>query len=370
MNRSSTEHGAESSRHTPCAVRRSEKSLRYYRTRHTECADYGFTLVELLVVITIIAILIALLLPAVQSAREAARKIQCTNNLKQLALGMLGHEEKQGFLPSGGWGHWWIGDPDRGFGKEQPGSWFYSILPYIEQEQMHELGKDGQPDAWTDTQKTGCARCLQSPLAAIGCPTRRAAILYPLTNWYGGPVEFYCNAPVGLIAKGDYAACFGDLSYIPWYYGPSSLSDAAQWTAGHGWTTGKWNWPNGYKPTGISYLRSEVKMASVTDGASNTYMVGEKSVNADCYTDGMSVGDNEGVFTGQVDDNYRETYHPPQQDTPGVGNENVFGSAHAESFNMAFCDGSVRPMSYMIDIPTHQYLGNREDGRAIDAKNL
>ena len=155
---------------------------------------HGFTLVELLVVITIIAILIALLLPAVQAAREAARRTQCTNNLKQLALGMLQHEERQQFLPSGGWGHWWIGDPDRGFGKEQPGSWFYSILPYIEQAELHELGKDGDPNTWTDTQKTGSARCQQTPLSVINCPTRRPAIVYPLDGWYGGGgVAFYAT---------------------------------------------------------------------------------------------------------------------------------------------------------------------------------
>ena len=73
----------------------------------------GFTLVELLVVITIIGILSALLLPAVQAAREAARRVTCTNNIKQLALGMLTHEQQQGFFPSGGWSWQWTGDPDR-----------------------------------------------------------------------------------------------------------------------------------------------------------------------------------------------------------------------------------------------------------------
>jgi prepilin-type N-terminal cleavage/methylation domain-containing protein len=77
------------------------------RTSHTR----GFTLVELLVVITIIGVLIALLLPAVQAAREA----QCANHLKQLSLGCPSHELANGFFPTGGWMWWWSGDPDRGF---------------------------------------------------------------------------------------------------------------------------------------------------------------------------------------------------------------------------------------------------------------
>ena len=88
----------------------------------------GFTLVELLVVIAIIGILIALLLPAVQAAREAARQSQCKNNLKQLALGCLNHENAYKQFPTNGWGYSWVGDADRGFDWRQPGGWI-SIQP-------------------------------------------------------------------------------------------------------------------------------------------------------------------------------------------------------------------------------------------------
>ncbi len=110
----------------------------------------AFTLVELLVVIAIIGILVALLLPAVQAAREAARRSQCVNNLKQMSLGWLNHVDANRFMPTGGWGWSWTGDPDRGFGLSQPGGWTYNILPFIEETNLHDLGK-GAPQAAKNT---------------------------------------------------------------------------------------------------------------------------------------------------------------------------------------------------------------------------
>ena len=100
---------------------------------------HGFTLVELLVVIAIIGILVAILLPAVQSAREAARRIQCTNNIKQLALGCLNHQSAQGFFPTGGWTNGWQPDPDQRVGKPQPGNWLFCILPQIEMDGLYGM---------------------------------------------------------------------------------------------------------------------------------------------------------------------------------------------------------------------------------------
>src|SRR5437763_2442587 len=105
------------------------------------CRHRGFTLVELLVVIAIIGILVALLLPAVQAAREAARRSQCKNNLKQIGLAAMSHLDTQKHYPTGGWGYRWTGDPDLGFGTNQPGGWLFNLLPWMEEQMVHDMAK-------------------------------------------------------------------------------------------------------------------------------------------------------------------------------------------------------------------------------------
>ena len=96
----------------------------------------AFTLVELLVVIAIIGILLYLLSPAIQASRERARKAACQNHLKQLATAAQLHLNAQGYFPSGGWSGNFVADPNRGYGREQPGGWLFSLVEYIEESSL------------------------------------------------------------------------------------------------------------------------------------------------------------------------------------------------------------------------------------------
>src|SRR5687768_3450077 len=129
----------------------------------------GFTLVELLVVIAIIGILVALLLPAIQAAREAARRSQCQNHLKQIITGWLLHENTHKHLPVGGFNPTHSGDPDLGFGEKQPGGWCYNIMPFIEEGTLHAMGA-GQPLA---TKRQVFMVRDKTPVTIYYCPTRR-----------------------------------------------------------------------------------------------------------------------------------------------------------------------------------------------------
>ncbi len=360
--------------------RASAKGVPKLKRGDQENTRRGFTLVELLVVIAIIGILIGLLLPAVQSAREAARRAQCSNNLKQLGLAIQSHLSINGHFPTGGWGWYWTGDPDRGFGKDQPGGWVFNLLPYLEQTSLHQQGSDGDPDTITPGQKTGAMRVVNTPVVVFNCPSRRSCTTYPRGGNIGRNAD---SNTMGQAARSDYAVNAGAQHKCEICDGPTTLAEGDSWPVCNGsngtacsgnigsgascWYSTTVNSSFGTVFTGISYQRSEVKAAHIRDGLSNTLAVGEKYINPDGYNDSSDAGDNEHMYTGGNNDNFRVAYQPPIQDRAAYLYTAYFGSAHTGGCNFVFCDGSVRTVSYSVDQTTFRNLGSREDGNVISA---
>ncbi len=319
----------------------------------------GFTIVELLVVIAIIGILIALLLPAVQAAREAGRRIQCANHLKQLGLAALEHESQQRHFPTGGWGWDWVGDPDRGSGRKQPGGWVYNILPFMEQAVLHNLGA-GKAEA----EKRLDARTLaRTPLELMNCPSRRGTQRYPMVK-AGNFVAFNAadNEPADrVVARGDYAINAGSQLLDEYWPGPPTLAagDAPGFP---------WHDPRALD--GISFERSEIQAAHVRDGLSNTILLGEEYLNPDHYDTGLEPCDNENVYSGFDNDNSRSTYDPPMQDRPGYTDTFRFGGPHPGICQFVFCDGSVHRINFTINPTTFRLLGGRKDGQPVDTSQF
>ena len=318
-----------------------------------QARTHGFTLVELLVVIAIIGILVGLLLPAVQSARESARRLQCANNIRNLALGSLQHLQANNYYPSGGWGWGWSGDPNRGFGKTQPGGWGYSVLPYVEQQSLHDMGM-GQTDA---VRRQQGALMVAIPLKVFNCPTRRPTKV----RVYVHPVDYVnINRPAGA-GRGDYAANAGD----------GSVGDGATDTFGPSDVDGK----NGWSPlctdtTGVLAVRSEYKRAAIKDGTTHTLLIGERYLNPDKYDDGKDHNDDQNLYLGFDRDVVCYATgaigYAPLQDRPGASAYLVWGSAHSGIYQTSMCDGSVRSLQYSIDLETLRRLANRKDNLPID----
>jgi prepilin-type N-terminal cleavage/methylation domain-containing protein/prepilin-type processing-associated H-X9-DG protein len=318
----------------------------------------GFTLVELLVVIAIIGILVALLLPAVQSAREAARRMQCSNHLKQMGLAAHNHMTAFNHLPAGGWGWGFVGDPDRPVDWKQPGGWLYNILPYTEQQAVHDM-----PKGITDNtlRLAASTNMCMVPLPFFHCPSRRAAKLYPdITSASWDPI----NAnQLSKVSRSDYAAAGGDFEQTL-VQGPSSYSagDAMSSTFESLKTAS----------TGVYYPASATEIREISDGLTNTLLYGEKYLNPDQYATGADGGDNEFAMMGDNEDIVRWTgasdaAMQPRADTKGLSYTKGFGSAHSGGFNAVLCDGSVHNFSFSIDRETMRRLGNRKDGMVVDS---
>jgi prepilin-type N-terminal cleavage/methylation domain-containing protein len=331
----------------------------------------GFTLVELLVVIAIIGILVALLLPAVQAAREAARRTQCSNQLKQLALAALNHESSQKFLPSTGWGYKWTGDPDRGYGESQPGGWPFAILDFVEEGGVQGIGA-GLSAA---DKELALLRQKTTPIGGFTCPSRHQPVL-----GYGPESSHNSAQPADdLVAKSDYAANGGTL--VP---GFTTAGPARQCLVTYPACPGMVNSQEAYQRSNGAFVpRFGVPLRRINDGTSKTLMFAERWLHISLHepTHGVFVGyDNNSMYQGWDQDTIRwasgqteadgATLGMPWPDSQGESGirgplpsaSYRFGSVHAGTLMASLCDGSVTTISFDIDPAAWNQLGGRDDG--------
>jgi prepilin-type N-terminal cleavage/methylation domain-containing protein/prepilin-type processing-associated H-X9-DG protein len=338
----------------------------------------GFTLVELLVVITIIGILMALLVPAISGVRESGRQTQCKNQLRQMGLAAGVHVDKLGRFPSGGWGSRWVGDPDRGTDIAQPGGWIYNLLPYLGYDGVRNISARVTDEA---KKKQELKRLKAFVLPMFICPTRRRATGYP-------PSETSYNADepdreTG-IAKTDYASnggtAGGDSGFqVVTGSADQRCGDAGRFPSSCSWPMGGYNGLSNYLSTkfdGITCLISQVNPAQVRDGLGRTIFAGEKYVFIDQYYSTASYDNNtlyqghspnitrwcRGSLSGREAADHELT---PLSDTKQSARTNDdqyrFGSPHSNGVNVVFCDGNVQTISFSIEGKVWEHLGNRAD---------
>jgi len=312
------------------------------RCDHAPPRQSGFTLIELLVVIAIIAILIGLLLPAVQKVREAAARMKCSNNVKQLILGMHNYAGVYGHYPPA------IKNDARNYGPPNyyydvyPGwGWGTLVLPYIEQDNLHrQLNPDQVPFGPQVSYGTITATPLtQTALSMFRCPSDPAPDRNP----------FRLEDTARQLGMSNYRAVCGTDSNGTFY-------------------------PNEDR-NGIMWQNSKVTFAAVTDGTSNTVVIGE------CFFEeektkrkwaaiwaghtGYYCSPDPAVGCGvRISDNMWHLDNTTAQ-INGTAPQ-AFGSRHNGGAFFGFGDGSVRFFRQTADPATIKYLGNRSDGRVIN----
>jgi prepilin-type N-terminal cleavage/methylation domain-containing protein len=365
----------------------------------------GFTLVELLVVIAIIGVLVALLLPAIQAAREAARRMQCKNNLRQVGIGMLNHHDAQKAFPTGG-SHWGVNiaayvQNGTALGVKQQGlGWGYQILPYLEQGALKNIAtndalQSNSVPIYICPSRRGVVRpqgrvltdyAANQPFTRIGDSSTGTLVdITPGKLNYGGALlAFYQNhsstyggqpphsdippaGPNGPVPQ-DNCTYDGVIVRAPWVR--TSTQD---------------NRTPGIDGAFVRGVPQPIEIGKILDGTSNTMIAGDKWIRSDSYQTG-SPSDDTGWTDGWDPDVMRSSGVPPLSDAsthPDFTNPwnsdaaggpvyetLMFGSAHTAGFNMVFADGAVHGINYEIDVFLFNRLGTRNGEETVDMSQV
>jgi prepilin-type N-terminal cleavage/methylation domain-containing protein/prepilin-type processing-associated H-X9-DG protein len=334
----------------------------------------GFTLIELLVVIAIIGVLIALLLPAVQAAREAARRAQCTNNFKQLGLALHNYHDAMGSFPIGrmGLGYTYPTAGARAAQDYHRRTWAFSTLPYFEQSNLFNAINFSQA-FW----EPGNTTVIRTPLGAFQCPSDTPSIQEPDTPYPRG--------------KGNIAANWGNTHFFqdeargadwpnPWNTGPMGVQGTPTGSLGNAFAGAPFK---GNKATNV---------AEFTDGTSNTILCGEVIIGAN--SGGGQAYDHRGdIFNDDYNCTMFFTYTTPNSKVPdqlaGDGNGrpwcsygllanvppctggtpvfNAARSRHPGGVNALFADGSVHFVKDSVSLQTWRAIGSHQGGEVISA---